>query len=71
MTKESKNLHPEQSTISKLHQSLKVEEPSAQIDKTILTKAKLQLESQIPKVDVHGASGNGRFQLPLRPYSSA
>jgi hypothetical protein len=49
MTKGSENLHPEQSSISKLYQSLKVEEPSAQIDENILTQAKLQLESQVHK----------------------
>lgn len=49
MTKEFENLHPEQSTISKLYQSLKVEEPSAKMDENILTKAKFQLESQVHK----------------------
>jgi hypothetical protein len=75
MTKESKNLHPEQSTISKLHQSLKVEEPSAQMDKTILTKAKLQLESQIPKVDkvtpINTRRSWHKWQWPVSVAASA
>ena len=55
MNNEFENDHPAQAKISKLYQGLKVEEPSSQLDKSILAQAKLQLESQASKGGKHAS----------------
>lgn len=75
MTKGSENLHPEQSSISKLYQSLKVEEPSAKIDENILAQAKLQLESQVNMGDkvrlISSRRSWRKWQWPVSVAASA
>ena len=75
MTKGSENLHPEQSSISTIYQSLKVEEPSAQIDDNILAQAKLQIESQLHKEEkitsIKTRSSWRKWQWPVSVAASA
>ncbi|KXI30844.1 hypothetical protein [Paraglaciecola hydrolytica] len=50
MTNEVEQLHPEQGKISELYQSLKVEQPSSQVDQSILAQARLQVKPQTSEV---------------------
>ena len=50
MTIEVEQLHPEQGKITELYQSLKVEQPSPQVDQSILAQARLQVKSHSNEV---------------------